>query len=226
MEIPLHSHHFKEQNLVSILEKLIYSEDETEKRKLQSEIYTRLREDFFDRCTKIAYKLYKGFPDIEERRDDIFQETFITAFEVIKNFTISTEFDESVCKKRFLNWLGTIANNKILKGHHQDKKDKEELEGYLRHYESQISNRSIGKRIYEPTYDKVRFEKVWLSLNTMSKEIIMICVENKAVSEDVIKHIPDKELDALTKKYGVGKPAIRKAKERALKLIRSCKIEN
>jgi RNA polymerase sigma factor (sigma-70 family) len=226
MEISLPSHDFKDQNLISLLDELLNSDDETEQRHLQTELYKQLQEGFFDRCTKIAYKLYKGFPDIEERRDDIFQETFITAFEVIKTFTIDPEWDELKYQKKFLNWLGTIANNKILKGHNKDKKDKNGLERYVRHYKSEISNRSIGKRTYKPTYDKVRFAEVWESLNPMSKEIIMLGVEYNAVSEEVIKHLPDKELEALTKKYGVGKPAIRKAKERALKLIRSCKIEN
>src|SRR5687767_539644 len=101
MEIPLPSHHFKDQNLISLLDKLINSDDETEQRHMQAELYKRLQEEFFDRCNKIAYKLYKGFPDIEERRDDIFQETFITAFEVIKTFTIDPEWEELKCRKKF-----------------------------------------------------------------------------------------------------------------------------
>jgi len=225
MENPLPEHNYKDLKLIALIEALIACEDESENRILQDAFYCRLREKFFDRCHKITTRIYHGSPDIEAIRDDVLQETFITALAQIKTFEMKDHWDDKECEKVLLFWLGEITNRKLLKQKAIESKEKQHLNNYLYHVLSENGNGSIGKRKYEPTYDRAKFDKVWSAMNSMSKEILFLCLEHETLAEENNAHLPGDELSKLIQKYGVSKSAIRKAKERALIAIKSCKIE-
>ncbi|MBS1737481.1 MAG: hypothetical protein JSS98_12860 [Bacteroidetes bacterium] len=226
MENPLPEHSYKDLKLIALIEALIACEDESENRILQDEFYCRLREKFFDRCYKVTTRIYRGTPDIEAIRDDVLQETFITALAQVKTFDMKDHWDDKECKKVLLFWLSEIANRKLLKQKAVESKEKEYLNNYLYHVLSENSNGSIGKRKYKPTYDRTKFDEVWSKMNQMSKDILFLCLEHETLSEENSAHLPSDEISKLIKKYGVSKAAIRKAKQRALTAIKSCKIEN
>ena len=225
MEMSLPRPNYKDLKLIALLEALIACQNEEENRILQDEFYFRLREKVFDRCHKITNRIYRGAPDIEARRDDVLQETFITALAQIKTFNMKDHWDDKECEKVLLFWLGEIANRKLLKQREIESKEKENLNNYLYHVLSENSNGSIGKRKYEPTYDRMKFDKVWSTINEMTKEILFLCLEHDTLSEENSAHLPDDVISYLTQKYNVVKATIRQAKRRAIIAIQSCKIE-
>ncbi len=226
MEIPLSEEiEYKQLRLTVIIELLTSSDDEEVIRRLWTELYERISENFFDRCHKIVQRRYGNAPDWEATRDDMFQETFITAFEEIKEFKLKAHWGDEECEKVVLFWLGQITNNKLLRLIKVEDKENQNLEKYKYHLLSENSPEAIGKRKYEPTYDKAKFDIVWNKLNLMSKEILDACWYFETLSEDNVKHLPDSVIAALMKKYNVKEAAIRKAKSRSIKAIKSCKIE-
>ena len=226
MEISLpNEHHFRELKLKALVVRLVNSEDELESRALKNEFYRKLQAKFYDRCHKIAFKLYGSFPDWEETRDDIFQESFLSAFEKIPAFKVGEHWDDKECEKVLLFWLGTIANNKFLKRIKKEKEEQEQLEKYLSYCANENTEGSICKRNYEPTYDRSKFDQVWQKMNPMAKEILFVCMEYDILSEDNKKHLPDDILELIATKYKVEKSTVRQAKRRALTAIRSCKKE-
>lgn len=227
MDISLsEEHHFKGLKLTALVERLIQCRDDLEIRNLKDEFYRRLGVQFFSRCHHITHKLYGSFPDWEATRDDVFQETFITALEIIQEkFNMQHDWKDTDCEEKLLNWLSAIANNKLLNLIKRERKEKENLDQYLIDYFADRAPGSIGKRKhYQPTYDKVKFDQVWSRINPMSKEILLLSLEYDTLREDNEKHLPDNVLAYLTNKYGVSKTAIRQAKSRALRALHSCKI--
>jgi DNA-directed RNA polymerase specialized sigma24 family protein len=225
MEMSLPEHHYKDLKLIALIEALRNCEDENVERVLKENFYNILQEKFFDRCHKITVRLYGGDPDFEAIRDDVFQETFLTAFDEIKTFEMKDHWDDQECEKVVLFWLGQITNRKLLKQRKADTVEKENLKNYLYHVISENSIGSVAKRKYEPTYDKVKFGEVWAKMNRMSKEILFLCLEHGTLSESNSAHLPDDVINDLIQKYSVTKSAIRQAKHRALDAIKSCKIE-
>ena len=220
---------YRSLKLIALIERMIGCDNQDEERLLQGEFYNRFIGKFFERCHKITGKLYGYQPDWEAIRDDTIQESFLTAFEKINQFEMPAKWDDAECEKVILFWLAKIANNKLLKQLKAETEEKEQFEQYFYHFLSERSSGSIGRRAYEPTYDKMKFDRAWEKMNPMSKELLLLCLEydtlSKADSEGNPRHLPDHVISALTKKYNVTKAALRKAKERALLAINSSKIE-
>ncbi len=224
MEISLPEHNHKDPILIALIDALIACENESENRVLQDEFYRRLKEKLFDRCHKITTRIYRGAPDIEAIRDDVLQDTFITALAQIKTFEMKDHWDDKECEKVLLFWLAEIANRKLLKQKAIESKEKEHLNNYLYHVLSENSNGSIGKTKYKPTYDRIKFDAVWSKMNQMSKDILFLCLDHETLSAENYAHLPDEEIDKLIQKYKVSKAAIRQAKRRTIIAIKSCKI--
>ena len=216
----------KDFTLVRLSSLLISSVDDDPAvyHKFQTEFHHRFKHKFFDRCHKSVLKLCGRAPDWEEIRDDIFQESFITAFEKIKSFEIKAEWDDVECEKVLLFWLASIANNKILKRIANQKKEKEQLDGYEYFLQTEHASGEVAKRKYEATFDQEKFGTAWQKLSDMSREIIIMCAQYDTLDEDNSKHLPDEAISYLTKRYNVKSAAVRKAKQRALSVLKSCKI--
>lgn len=230
MEIPSSQRlNHKNLTLTALVGMLGLCEDEKEDRALKEQFYYRFHEKLYDRIHKSTHKLFKGQPDCDEIRDDTFQETFMVAFQKIKGFKAKDTWDDSECHKVVLHWLGDIANNLLLKQRDIAKEDVLKFENYYYAYKADIRKGSIGKTKYKPTYDRAKFDKVWEKFSPMAKEVLILCMEYETIGkndEENTKHLPDSVIKQLTEKYNVTKENIRQTKSRALKAIKSCKIEN
>lgn len=255
----------REGSLVSLVRLLIGCTDDREDQRLKSAFYDCLKEKFYDRLKKATSRLYSGIPDWEARMEEIFNETFVIAFEEMKAFKVGDEWDDFECQKVMLNWMSTIANNLLLKLAKSSKKEKRVLGIYktIQNYDI-VSGQDQERKKYKQTYDRVAFDTFWGKLSPMSKEILLKCAEMGTIKEEAGDYLPEKEiellklkndldscalpkevrkfverdhfkerntdhlpddvLEYLESKYDVKRPAIRKAKQRALEGLRNCKI--
>ena len=226
MQIPSQRIKCKDLTLVDLILRLASVDQDFDTRTLQTEFYNRLDEKFYDRLHKVVNKLYKEIPGIDTFKDDVFQETFMIANEEIKGFILKGNCPERECEKVILFWLGRIANNLILKHYRSEKKEKEDREAYKLFIKLENRRGTIGRREYKPTYDRTKFEEVWKKLPLMAKEMLFASLEYETLAEGNKKHIPDEVIESLSKRFNVTPVALRKAKQRALATIRSCKLEN
>lgn len=216
----------KDLTLSELVLKLTTRDTGFESRMLQTEFYLRLNDKFYDRLHKAVSKLYKGIPGIDTLKEDVFQDTFIIANEEIKEFSINESWSETECEKVLLFWLGKIANNLILKHCKSEKKERENLQAYKLFLKLENRKGTIGKREYKPTYDRSKFEEVWEKIPPVAKEMLFASLEYETLGEENKKHIPDEVIKSLTTRFSVTSATLRKAKQRALAAIRSCKLEN
>lgn len=219
----------KNQSLTALVNMFGLCEDEKEDRALKEEFYYRFYEKLYDRIHKITHKLFKGQPECEEITRDTHQETFILAFEKIKGFKTKDSWNDQECFKVVLHWLGEIANNLLLKKRGLEKEERLKFENYIYAYKADIKNGGIGKTKYKPTFDRAKFDAIWARLSPIAKEILLLCIEHETIGkqdEENTKHLPDDVIKELVEKYKVTKETIRQTKSRALKAIKSCKIEN
>jgi DNA-directed RNA polymerase specialized sigma24 family protein len=215
----------QELELIVLLALLISAPVDADNREIQTEFYHRFKDKFLDRCHHIANRLFRGRPDVEAIRDDVFQETFITALEQIKDFEMDKSWDDMECAKVIYCWLAKIANNKLLKRMEELKMEKVFLNGDYKHFlKVEQKQGGVAPRNYIPTYDKEKFEAVWGKLNPMAQEIILLCAKHETLCEDNTKHLPDDDIAHIIKKYGVTKAALRKTKERTIKALNTCKL--
>lgn len=214
------------RTLVDLLRLVTSNNDPIYKDFLITEIYRRLNKKFYDRLSKVGNKLFSGLPDIESRIKDVLQDTFKIAFEKIDKFKWEETWSDKECEKVLLFWLSKIANNILLTECKEYKEEKEALEGYKEHIQIENSDGAIGKRNFNPPYDKGKLDEVITKLSPMAKEMLSACLEHDTLQLGNTKHLPDSVIDNLTEKYGVTPGTLRKAKERTIKKILACKLEN
>lgn len=204
--------------LISLIRSLINCTDDREAHRLQTAFYDCLAPKFFDRLKKAASLLYSGISDWEARTEEVFNDTFRIAFEKFKTFKVGENWDDEECRKVTLNWMSEIANNLLLKLAHSDKKDKKNFNRYLasRMYDDQPGD-DLTRKSYKPTYDKVKFDKFWKSLNPMAKDILFVCLENGTLNEEVGDYISEKEIEVLKLKNDIGSCAAPKEVKKYLK---------
>lgn len=218
-------HNYGEHRLADIVRLLAVCQDETEESLLQSVLYNKVANEFYDRCAKAVGKLFKGAPDIQARTEDLFQESFIKIFERIGTFKIDPQWCNEECEKVFLFWMSRFANNLILNGWQKEQKEKRDHDKYVKHVTADTGSGSVGKYNYKPTYDREKYERVWSQMNPMSREIVLKCAEIGIFEEDGPKHLPSEFRKYLRERYTVTDAAIRQAKGRAIEALKSCKIE-
>lgn len=219
----------KDLPLIRLVSALALCEDEVEDRALKEAFYYHFHEKLFERVHKATFRLFSGQPDCEDIRDDIFQDTVIKAFEKVKGFRVNRDWSDKECKKVVLHWLGEIANNLLLKKRKTEADDKTNLDQYFYERRADLRQGSIGKTKYKPTYDRGKFDLTWKKLSPMARDILILCMEHGTIGkpdEENTRHLPDSVIKELMEKYGASQSSIRQTKSRALKAIKSCKIEN
>lgn len=216
---------YKEVTIIVLVSLLIAARSDGEIKNLKTEFYLRFHGKFFERCQKIGFKLYGGRPDWKYVSEEVFQETFLWALEKINTFRIDPQWSDKKCERMILYWMAETANYKYLNRWTEIKKERKLLEAYNRFLLSEEEDGEVGKRKdTSPTFDREKFKLCWAKLNPMTQEIIMYCMSNETIRENNSAHLPDEVIQALTKKYRVKPPAIRQAKLRGLREIKSCKI--
>ena len=212
---------------VVLLELVTSNDDSINKELIITEIFNRLKEKFFERISKIGNTRFSGIPDVETKIKDVFQDTFEIAFKKIGKFKWENSWSDKECEKKILNWLSKIANHLLLTECKACKKEKETLDEYDKMMKIENSDGAIGKRDYTPSYDKGKFDEVYKNLSPMAKDVLLACLKYDTISsEKNTNHLPDSVIDDLKKKHGVTAGALRKAKERTIKKILACKLEN
>jgi hypothetical protein len=200
-----------EGSLIALLRSFITSRDDQRKQRLKTEFYDCFGPKFYDRLYKVASKLYNGIPDWEARMEEVFNDTFLTAFEDLETFEMGDNWDDAEGERVILNWLSVIGNNKFLKLANDRKKERKALTGYrdelLRENRSGIT---FERKAYKQTYDKAKFAAFWNKLNAMSKEILIACLEYGTLKEEVGDHISGKETELLKLKDDLGSCAVPK----------------
>lgn len=196
----------------------------SERNSFLTNLYKRISEKFYNRCSNSIHKLFRNSPDWEAIRDDIFQETFLTAFDNLKKFKIKNEWQDAECEKVLLSWLSKIANNKALSLIKIRTKEDRDKVGYQEFWEIEQSEGETATRMYEPTYDKDKLSAVWSKFNPMTIDIILACIKNDTIKNNNTDHLPDNVVQAIVAKYKVTPAAIRKAKQRAIEALKTCKI--
>jgi|JI102314A2RNA_FD_contig_71_1904056_length_2277_multi_3_in_0_out_0_1 DNA-directed RNA polymerase specialized sigma24 family protein len=212
MEVPeAHKLSDEERSVIALLRSFIAYRDDQQKHRLKTEFYDCLAPKFYDRLYKAASKLYRGIPDWEARMEEVFNDTFMAAFEDLETFEIGDNWDDAECEKVILNWLSVIGNNKFLKLASERKKERKALSGYrdelLRENKPGLT---FERKAYKPTYDKAKFDAFWNKLNAMSKEILIACLEYGTLKEEVGYHISGKEIELLKLKDDLGSCAVPK----------------
>ncbi len=149
--------------------------------------------------------------------EEVFNDTFLTAFEELKTFEIGDNWNDIECEKVLLNWLSRIANNKFLKLAADSKKERKVLVDYrLEQLRENNSGKTFEREKYKQTYDKVKFDVFWNNLNAMSKEVLLICLDNGTLKEEINDHISDKEIELLKLKSDLGSCAVPKEMKKHL----------
>lgn len=203
--------------LVSLIRSLNKCRDDGEDIRLKTAFYNKLAPKFYDRLKKAACKLYNGIPSLESKIDEIFDDTFLIAFDKISKFDVGNGWDDDECQKVLLNWLSEIANNLLLNLTRTHRKDKKELKKYkeFNKYDL-ISTPDLERKKYKQTYDKAAFDKFWEKSNPMSKEILLICAELGTINEDTGDYISDEEIELLKVKNDLDASAIPKEVKKRL----------
>lgn len=198
---------------------------ESEIQSLKTELFNRVRERVLDSCHKIISKAYRTGSNWEYERDDLFQSSFLTAFENLNSFRYDYNWDDEKCEKEFLFWINEIVNNHFVTTKEEKLLAKRNLPQYRKHT---ISENTAGKVFSISTkinFDRIALKKAVDSFNPMVAEIMMLCLTYRKLNEEHQKHFPDDVLAYLRHKYPqVSDDAFRKAKERAIKKIKSCII--
>jgi DNA-directed RNA polymerase specialized sigma24 family protein len=198
-------------NLVVLLELFIDCQDDQQSERLKTKLYDCLGPKFYDRLKKGASRLYKGIPDWEARMEEVFIDTFLTAFEKLKTFETGDDWDDIECEKVLLKWLSTIANNKFLKLADESKQEKKALVGYkVEQLRENKTGETSARKTYKQTYDKSKFDTFWNNLNPMSKEVLLTCLANGTLKDEAGDHISDKEIELLKIKSDLGSGAVPK----------------
>jgi len=204
-------------NLVVLLELFIDCQDEQQEERLKTKFYNCLGPKFYDRLKKAASRLYSGIPDWEARMEEVFNDTFLTAFEKLKTFESCDDWDDIECEKVLLNWLSVIANNKLLRLADESKIEKKALVGYRLEQLRETKTGEIAERkTYKQTYDKLKFAAFWNNLNAMSREVLLTCLDNGTLKEELGDHVSDKEIELLKIKSDLGLCAVPKGMKNKL----------
>lgn len=225
MQVPANRTNCKNLSIIGLLLQITSEEPSFEIDVIKNELVIRLREKFYDWLHKVASRNFSGLRDFEEIVDDIFQDTFIIAIRQIKEFKLDKNWADQECEKMLLYWLSRIANNLLLNHCKEEKEKKEHLNQYKEFLKSERRPGQIGKRKYEPTYDSIKFQEVWKNLPTMAIEILFASLSQGTLDEENQKHNSDEIIKTLSEKYNVTPNALRKAKQRALAAIKTCKLE-
>jgi hypothetical protein len=200
-----------EGSLIALLRSFIACRDDQQKQRLKTGFYDCFAPKFYDRLHKAASKLYRGIPDWEARMEEVFNDTFIAAFEDLETFQMGNGWDDAECEKVILNWLSVIGNNKFLKLASDRKKERKALIGYRdEQFRENEPGVTFERKVYKPTYDKAKFDAFWNKLNPMSKEILIACLEYGTLKEEVGDHISGKEIELLKLKDDLGSCAVPK----------------
>jgi DNA-directed RNA polymerase specialized sigma24 family protein len=198
-------------NLVVLLELFVDCQDDQQIERLKTKFYDSLGPRFYDRLKKVASRLYKGIPDWEARMEEVFSDTFLTAFEKLKTFETGDDWDDIECEKVLLNWLSTIANNKFLKLTDEYKQERKALVGYkFEQLRENKTGETSARKTDKQAYDKSKFDTFWNNLNPMSKEILLTCLDNGTLKEEASDYISDKEIELLRIKSDLGSSAVPK----------------
>lgn len=218
MEIPGEPQMSKQEGvLVQLIRTLTNCKDHGERVRLETYFYDKLAPKFYDRLKKAGSKLYSGIPGLESKIDEVFDDTFLVAFEEISNFEVGNGWDDEECQKVVLNWLSRISNNLLLKLTRSHKKEKKELKIYKEFNKYDLNSAPDSERKeYRQTYDKAAFDKFWEKLNPMSKEILLICAELGTINEDIGDHISDEEIELLKVRNDLDTSAIPREVEKRL----------
>lgn len=197
--------------LVSLVRSFTKCEDDGERLRLKTAFYEYLAPKFYDRLKKAASKLYSGIPGLESKIDEVFDDTFLIAFDEISTFEMGNGWGDDECQKVMLNWLSKIANNLLLKLTRSHKKEKKELKIYknFNRYDL-LSAPDQERKEYKQVYDKAAFDEFWAKLNPMSKEILLTCAELETIKEDTGDHISGEEIELLKIKNDLDSCAIPK----------------
>jgi DNA-directed RNA polymerase specialized sigma24 family protein len=188
----------REGPLVSLVRSLIVCAGDREGDRLKTAFYDCFKEKFYDRLKKSTSRLYGGIPDWEARMEEVFNDTFLVAFEELKSFQVGDAWDDSECQKVILNWMSVIANNLLLKVARSARKEMNALKVYKAELKYElISRKEEERKNHKQTYDRVKFAEFWNNLNPMSKEILLICIEQGTVKDEAGSYISDKEVDLL-----------------------------
>lgn len=181
---------------------------------------------FFDRYKGYIYKgaiqFCLNYKDPEAMAADITQQTFISAFNNIRNFDITKELDNSKHEKIIKAWLGKIANN-----------------CFNREYAKIKGTIFIGDLSYEIDEDKydmfeslygeepieisnefrIKLREAMSSLNEMQKHIIEVHASEGCIN-DPSRKLSKESMSFLCNTYQKNSDNIRQIKKRALDKIK------
>ena len=225
MEILREERKFGELKLAEIVRLLSLCQNNERDELLISTFYDMIKVDFYDRCFKSTWKLFSGNPEIKFIAEEIFHDALILILVDINTFTVGQKCEDSEYRKRILGWMGKFAIFLLLNKQNKDEKEKRRFEKFKKYSIADSIPGSVGKRHYEPTYDKQKLDSVWKGLNPMARELVLYCAENDMFDPDGPKHLPPEKRQDLCERYGVKENSLNQAKRRALLAIASCKIE-
>jgi DNA-directed RNA polymerase specialized sigma24 family protein len=187
---------YRKKPLMGLILTFIECDERQKLASLKNEIYQRIAPKFYDRCKKIGSKLYRGLPHLEEQVDEIFQDTFMVAFEELKKFKIDQNWDESICERVILAWLGKIANNLFLNAARAWKKEKGAATSFRAHELLENIGSEFFTRVSKrPTYDKAKFERFWAKQSEMTKEILICCIKYGTIMDEANVFLSDEEVE-------------------------------
>jgi len=114
---------YGELKLAEIVTLLAFCQNKTDENKILTLFYKRTSSKFYDRCSKVVGKLYKGDPESKAITEDVFQESMVIICEKLKTYKTKPEWTEEECERTILFWMSRFANFLLLK----KRKDKKRI---------------------------------------------------------------------------------------------------
>ena len=180
---------------------------------LKAEIYSRLKNRLYRHCEILCRRNRYD----ESVTKEIFQTTFIKAFNNIGEF----KFDPTFCDEKLMNsvsaWLNRIALNSFLDFLTAQNKVSS-LDEFFEELESDYQ-RPDDFEFNQGESTLIRLQEAWDDLNDKEKLILYWCIQYNCLSNN--NHLPDKTIEDICQKLTIKKGNIRVIKLRALNKIRS-----
>lgn len=227
MEASLQKKSYKELTVVSILLLIIACNNESEANELNSLFYNKFNTRLYKYCRIVAYKTYGHTNEWEFMAEEIYQETFISAFEQIKSVRFDETWSDEIATKKITGWLCRIAKNKMMDYIQGRTTEKEQFESYKEFVILKLDKGKTFTREVKVNYDKIKIENVFKSFKPIQMDVALLCAQYDCIGKDGVpnkKHLPDDVIKNLCEKYNTNSTNLRKIKERVLAKLAECRL--
>ncbi len=215
--------------LVQLINLLSSLPSNTNSEYLTKTIYDKFKNRFYGTLFKLSSKLLANVVDWTSVVDEIFQDTCLLFFHLIrsKQFKLDGTISDEKALSKICKWLRLTSSYKIMEYLRAHKRNVTNFEKYKLHIEMGFDDGESVHRNVERSYDLHRLKQVLSKMKPVERDIIILSHEYECfptIDNKNKKHFPkDVRLD-VCKKYGINDVYFRKIKQVAFDKIIACRI--